>query len=208
MCGGCCRLGSAAVTRGSHHRSLTVAPASQVSFLSPFSLSPSNSLEQLCSVPKKHFSFLLSVLSQLPRSGRGCVPPRNQAPGPPAARQAGSQRPRLLGLPVLCPRAADCSEVDAWAPRAPAPSAPLWGLKHTRNLASRSMYSNLSVSASLGSWGFRASVAFSSRLFVGSLRSRVPDLALGARSRLWSPGLRRQPRPNHLSPGGVGFPGP
>lgn len=141
-------------------------------------------------------------------SGRGCVPPRDQAPGPPAARRAGSQRPGLLGLPVLCPRAADCSEVDAWAPRAPAPSAPIWGLKHTRNLAPRSLYLDLSVPAILGSWGFRASVVFSPRLSVGSLRSRVPDLALGARSRPSSPGLRRQPRPNRLSPGGVGFPGP
>lgn len=206
--GGCWSLGSVAVTRGPQHCGLPAAPVSQFSFLSPFSLSPHNSLEQLCSVHKKHFSFLCPVLSQLPWSGRGCVPPRNQAPGPPAARRAGSQRPGLLGLPVLCPRAAVCSEVDAWAPRAPAQSAPLWGPKHTRNLASRSAYLDLSVSASLGSWGFRASVAFGPRLFVGSLRSRVPDLALGARSRPLSPGLRRQPRPNRLSPGDVGFPGP
>lgn len=208
MRGGCWHLGSVAVTREPHHRGVPAARASQFSFLSPFSLSPCNSLEQLCSVRKKHFSFLRSVLSQLPGSGRGCVPPRSQAPGPPAARGAGSQRPGLLGLPVLCPRAAGCSEVDAWAPRVPVPGTPLWGLKHTRNLASRSTYLDLSVSASLGSWGFRASVAFRSRLFVGSLRSRVPDLALGARSRPSSPGLRRQPRPNRLSPGGVGFPGP
>lgn len=86
--------------------------------------------------------------------------------------------------------------------------SPLGTDTHTRNLASRSTLLDLSVSARLGSWGFWASVAFSPRLCAGSLRSPGPDLALGARSRPLSPGLRRQPRPNRLSPGGVGFPGP
>lgn len=60
-----------------------------------------------------------------------------------------------------------------------------------------------SLSATPGSWGLRASGgSIQTRSLVRSLRSRVPDLALGARSRPLSPGLRRPPRPNPLSPGG------
>lgn len=61
---------------------------------------------------------------------------------------------------MLCPPTRDCSEADVWAPRALARGAPLMGLKHTRNPASRSLCFDLSVSATLGSWGFRASVPF------------------------------------------------
>lgn len=93
---GCWRLVSAAVTRGPHHRGLPVAPASQFSFLSPFSLSPSNSLEQLCSVRKKHFSFLRSVLSQLPRSGRGVCP--SPESGSRTSRSAASRFPETRAL--------------------------------------------------------------------------------------------------------------
>lgn len=71
VCGGCCRLGSAAVSRGPYHRGLTAAPASQFSFLSPFSLSPSNSLEQLCSVLKKHFLSFAQCFRSCPGVGGG-----------------------------------------------------------------------------------------------------------------------------------------
>lgn len=141
------------------------------------------------------------MLLHLPRCGRGCVPPWNQARGPPAATGAGFQRPGILGLPVLCPQTSDCSGVDAWVPRAPAPGAPLWGLNAPR-IGLLGLCISASLSATLGSWGLRVSVCgFQTRSLVGSLRSRVPDLALGARSRPLSPGLRRQPRPNPLSPG-------
>lgn len=111
--GGCRRLGSTAVTRGLHHRGLPAAPGSQFHSFSHFLFPQVTAKEQLCSVRKKHFHSLYSVLLHLSRCGRGCVPPWNQARGPPAAPGARSQRPGILGLPLLCPRTGDCSEVDA-----------------------------------------------------------------------------------------------
>lgn len=75
------------------------------------------------------------------------------------------------------------------------------GTERTRNRASLSLYLGLSF---CDPWerGLRVLVCgIQTRSLVGSLRSRVPDLALGARSWPLSPGLSRRPRPNPLSPG-------
>lgn len=199
--GGCWRLGRTAVTRGPHHRGLPAAPGSQFHSFSHFLFPQVTAKEQLFSVRKTHFHSLCSVLLHLPWCGRGCVPPWNQARGPPAATGAGSQRPGILGLPVLCPRTGGCSEVDAWVPRARASGAPLWGL-NAPGIGLLCLCISASLSATLGSWGLRVLVCgIQTRSLVGSLRFRVPDLALGARSRFLSPGLSRRPRPNPLSPG-------
>lgn len=157
MRGGCWRLGITAVTRGPHHRGLPAAAGSQFHSFSHFLFPQVTAKEQLCSVRKKHFHSLCSVLLLLPGYGRGCVPPWNQARGPPAATGAGSQRPGILGLPVLCPQTSDCSGVDAWVPRAPAPGAPLWGLNAPR-IGLLGLCISASLSATLGSWGLRVSV--------------------------------------------------